>query len=106
ATAAARAEQIEENRRAIEECAAVGSPVLSLVCGPASGQSLEEARATVSDAIAEIAPFARSHGVRLGIEPVHPMYTADRSVIVTLQQATQIALQFPADSVGVVPDTF
>src|ERR1700761_2762541 len=44
ATPAARAEQIADNRRAIEECAAIGSPLLVLVCGPASGQSLEEAR--------------------------------------------------------------
>jgi len=106
ATVAARAEKIEDNRRAIEECAAIGSPVIPLVCGPAHGQSLEEARATVRDAVAELAPFAKSHGVKLGIEPLHPMYIADRSVIVTLQQAIDIAVQFPSDSVGVVVDTF
>jgi sugar phosphate isomerase/epimerase len=105
-TAAERATQIADNRRAIEECAAIGSPVLVLVCGPAQGQSLEEARATVSDAIAELAPFAKSHNVQLGIEPLHPMFAAERSVIVTLEQATNIALQFPADNVGVVADVF
>ena len=105
-TAAARAAQIADNRRAIEDCAAIGSPVLVLVCGPAHGQSLAEARATVADAIAELAPFAKSHGVQLGIEPLHPMFAAERSVIVTLEQATQIALQFPADTVGIVADVF
>jgi sugar phosphate isomerase/epimerase len=104
--AAARAQQIADNRRAIEDCAAIGSPVLVLVCGPAHGQSLEEARATVSDAIAELVPFAESHGVQLGIEPLHPMFAAERSVIVTLEQATQIALQFHEKSVGVVVDVF
>ena len=105
-TAAARAEKIEDNRRAIEECAAIGGHVMPLVCGPAYGQSLEEARVAVRDGIAELAPFAKSHGVRLGVEPLHPMYLGDRSVIVTLQQAIDIALQFPSDSVGIVVDTF
>jgi len=105
-TAAARAAQIADNRRAIEECAAISSPLLVLVCGPAHGQPLEDARATVSDAIAELAPFAKSHGVQLGIEPLHPMFAAERSVIVTLQHATQIAQQFSADTVGVVADVF
>jgi sugar phosphate isomerase/epimerase len=105
-TTAARAAQLDDNRRAIEDCAAIGSPVLVLVCGPAHGQSLDEARTTVSEAIAELAPFAKSHGVKLGIEPLHPMFAAERSVIVTLQQATQIALQFSADTVGVIVDVF
>ena len=105
-TSTARAAQIEDNRRAIEECAAIESPVLVLVCGPAHGQSLEEARATVADAIAELAPFAKSHNVQLGIEPLHPMFAAERSVIVTLQHATDIALQFSADTVGIVADVF
>jgi sugar phosphate isomerase/epimerase len=105
-TEVARALQIEDNRRAIEECAAIGSPLLVLVCGPAHGQSLADARATVSDAIAELVPFARSHNVQLGIEPLHPMYAAERSVIVTLEQATNISLKFPAKTVGVVADVF
>ena len=105
-TAVARAAQIADNRRAIEDCAAINSPVLVLVCGPAHGQSLEDARAAVRDAIGELAPFAKSHNVHLGIEPLHPMFAAERSVIVTMQQATQIALQFPADTVGIVADVF
>jgi len=105
-TAAARAAQIDDNRRAIEDCAAIGSPVLVLVCGPANGQSLDDARATVAESIGELAPFAKSCGVKLGIEPLHPMFAAERSVIVTLQQATQIALLFSSQTVGVVADVF
>jgi len=105
-TTAARAAQIADNCRAIEDCAAISSPVLVLVCGPADGQTLADARATVADAIAELAPFAKSHSVQLGIEPLHPMFAAERSVIVTLQQATNIALQFPADTIGIVADVF
>jgi len=105
-TAAARAAQLDDNRRAIEDCAAIGSPVLVLVCGPAHGQSLEDARGTVNDAIAELAPFAEACGIKLGIEPLHPMFAAERSVIVTVEQATQIAIQFSVDTVGVVADVF
>ena len=105
-TSAARAAQIEDNRRAIEACAAISSPTLVVVCGPANGQTLADARATVRDAIAELAPYAAQQNVKLGIEPLHPMYAAERSVIVTLKQATDLALQFPAASVGVIVDVF
>jgi len=104
-TPQARATAIEDNRRAIEECAAINAPVLVLVCGPANEQTLPDARATVRDAIAELAPYAQQHNIQLGIEPLHPMYAADRSVIVTLQQANDLAEQFNS-TVGVVLDVF
>jgi sugar phosphate isomerase/epimerase len=105
-TAAARAAQIEDNRRAIEECAATGAPVLVLVTGPANGQTLPDARTTVRDAIAELAPYAAQHGIKLGIEPLHPMYAAERSVILTLKEANDLAEQFPTHAVGIVFDVF
>jgi sugar phosphate isomerase/epimerase len=105
-TPAARAAQIEDNRRAIEACAAISSPTLVLVCGPANGQTLPDARLAARDAIAELAPYAAQHNVKLGIEPLHPMYAAERSVIVTLKQATDLALLFPPASVGVIVDVF
>jgi len=105
-TPAARAAQIEDNRRAIDECAAIGAPVLVLVTGPPNGQTLPDARAAVRDGIAELAPYAAQHGIKLGIEPLHPMYAAERSVILTLKEANDLAAQFPAESVGVVFDVF
>jgi sugar phosphate isomerase/epimerase len=105
-SAEGRAAQIADNRRAIDECAAIGSPVLVLVCGPANGQTLVDARATVRDALDELAPYATRCGVRLGIEPLHPMYAAERSVIVTLKQANDLAEQFPQQTVGVIIDVF
>jgi sugar phosphate isomerase/epimerase len=44
--------------------------------------------------------------VKLGIEPLHPMFTADRSVIVTMAQATTLAERFPAEQVGVIVDAY
>jgi len=51
-------------------------------------------------------PEAQRREVRLGIEPLHPMFCADRSVIASLGEAIDLAAQFPADTVGVVVDTY
>jgi sugar phosphate isomerase/epimerase len=104
--AAARRARLDDNRRAVEEAATLGTGVLVLVCGGMAGQPLAEARRTVADGVAELAPHAAAHGVRLAIEPMHPMFCADRSVIVTLAQALDLAERFPADQVGVVIDAY
>lgn len=97
---------LAENRRAVDEAATLGTDVVVLVCGGIAGNDLARSRAQVGDAIADLAPYAGSRGVRLAIEPLHPMYGADRSVIVTLGQALDIAERHPPDQVGVVIDTF
>lgn len=98
---------IDDNRRAIEETAALGAPALVLVAGglPAGSRDLAGARERVRDAIGTLAPDAAAAGITLAIEPLHPMYVADRAVVSTLGQALDIAEQFDA-SVGVVVDTF
>jgi sugar phosphate isomerase/epimerase len=108
ADADGRAAALADNRRAVEEAAALGTDVLVLVVGglPTGTRDLAGARAAVADAIAELAPFAAARGVRLGLEPLHPVYCADRAVLSTLGQALDLAERFPADQVGVVVDTF
>jgi sugar phosphate isomerase/epimerase len=64
------------------------------------------ARRMITDAIAELVPRAQELGVRLGIESLHPMFCSDRCVLVRLGDAVDLALQFPADAVGVVVDTY
>lgn len=54
----------------------------------------------VADGIAELIPFAAEHGVKLGIEPLHPMFAGDRSVIVSLGQANDLAESLGAESLG------
>jgi sugar phosphate isomerase/epimerase len=105
-TASERTQKIEDNRRAIDEAAVLGTEVLVLVCGPPPDRNLDSARAMVRDGIAEIVEHARKCGVRLAIEPLHPMYAAERSVVVTLGQANDIAEQFPSEQVGVIIDVF
>ena len=106
---------LAENRRAIAETAtlaaagAAGSaPVLVLVAGglPDGDRDLPGARERARDAVGALVDDAVAAGVTLAIEPMHPIYAADRGVISTLAQALDVAEQFPADAVGVVVDTF
>jgi sugar phosphate isomerase/epimerase len=77
-----------------------------LVGGPPPDRDIGAAREMVTDGIAELVPYARERGVKLGIEPLHPMFAADRSVIVTLGQANALAARFPREQVGVVIDVY
>lgn len=106
ATAQERQARLDDNRRAVEEAAELGTDTLVLVCGPAAGCSLDDARGWVAEGIDALVPHARSCGIKLGIEPLHPMYAAERSVIVTLDQANCLAEQYDAADVGVIVDVF
>ncbi|MEU3185767.1 sugar phosphate isomerase/epimerase family protein [Streptomyces sp. NPDC006923] len=103
-----RAAALADNRLAIDEAVALGTDTLVLVSGglPPGDRDLPAARERVADALAELAPYAGERGVRLAIEPLHPMYAADRCVVSTLDQALGLAERFPADQVGVVVDTY
>ncbi|GAA0287630.1 sugar phosphate isomerase/epimerase [Streptomyces polychromogenes] len=105
---AGRAAALEDNRRAVEEAAELGAQALVLVSGglPQGERDLAEARRRITGFLGDLVPWAAGHGVRLGIEPLHPMFAADRCVVSTLGQALDIAEQFPADRVGVVADSY
>ncbi|MBE1445511.1 sugar phosphate isomerase/epimerase family protein [Paenibacillus sp. OAS669] len=106
ATAAERQARIDDNRRAVDEAAELGAEVLVLVCGPAPDKDIAAARQMVEDGIAQLMPYAQSCGIKLAIEPLHPMYAAERSVINTLAQANTIAEQYSPEQCGVVVDAF
>ena len=103
-----RAQALADNRRAIEECAELCADVLVLVSGglPAGRRDLPYARGLVRDALDRLVPYAQELGVRLGIEPLHPMFCADRCVVSTLGQALDLAAPYPSAAVGVVVDTY
>ncbi|MFD8174304.1 sugar phosphate isomerase/epimerase family protein [Streptomyces sp. NPDC048405] len=105
---AERARALADNRRAVEEAATLGTDTLVLVSGglPAGSKDLNAARERIAEALCELAPYAEQHGVRLAIEPLHPMYAADRCVVSTLTQALDLAERFPAHQVGVTVDTY
>ncbi|MFC4063165.1 sugar phosphate isomerase/epimerase family protein [Planomonospora corallina] len=108
---------LDDNRRAIDEAAALGAPCLVMVVGGLPGvvpgeplgtvdRDLAGARERVAEALDVLAPYAGERGVRLALEPLHPMYCADRAVLSTLSQALDLAERHPAEQVGVVVDTF
>ncbi|GAA4913576.1 sugar phosphate isomerase/epimerase family protein [Nesterenkonia rhizosphaerae] len=114
-----RAAALESNRAAIREAAAIGTSELIMVVGglpsaahliggtgEAGDKDVVAARQRVTDGIAELEPYAAEHGVRLVLEPLHPMYAADRAVLSTLGQALDMAAPFSPQTVGVVVDTF
>ncbi|HEU4675855.1 MAG TPA: sugar phosphate isomerase/epimerase family protein, partial [Motilibacteraceae bacterium] len=99
---------VADNRRAIDEAATLSADCLVLVVGglPPGDRDLPGARQRVADRLAELVPYAAERGVRLALEPMHPLYCADRGVLSTLEQATDLAQQHPAEQVGVVVDAF
>ncbi|MFD4129788.1 sugar phosphate isomerase/epimerase family protein [Streptomyces globisporus] len=105
---AERARALDDNRAAIDEAAALSTDTLVLVSGglPPGSRDLTGARERVAEALAVLAPYAAERGVRLAIEPLHPMYASDRCVVSTLAQALDLAERFPAEQVGVVVDTY
>ena len=101
-----REEAIEDNKRAIEDAAALGAPLVVLVCGAVPGQSLVESRKQITDGIAATLPLAESLGVKLAIEPLHPMYADDRSAINSLASANDVCDELNHRLVGIAYDVY
>ena len=97
---------VDDNKRAIEEAAELGTSLVVLVCGSDPKQSLEDSRKQIRDGIETIVPHAKSAGIKLAIEPLHPMYADTRSAINTLAQANEMAEKINSPSVGVAVDVY
>ncbi|HEX3167747.1 MAG TPA: sugar phosphate isomerase/epimerase family protein, partial [Chitinophagaceae bacterium] len=97
---------IEDNLKAIEEAAELGTQLIVLVCGADPTESLEDSRKQILDGIQTILPQAVATGIKLAIEPLHPMYADTRSAINTLAQANKMAEQINSPSVGVAVDVY
>ncbi len=108
---AGRQAALDDSRRAVDEAAALAAECLILVVGglaPGS-KDLADARTQVRDGIAALLEYARTAGVPLAIEPLHPMYAADRACVNTLKQANDLcdALGDLADrGIGVAIDVY
>ncbi len=105
--AAGRQAAIDDNKRAIDEAAALGAECLVLVVGglPKGSRDIGAARQMVADGIAAILPHARANKMPIAIEPLHPMYAGDRACVNTLAQALDMSEQLGTD-VGVAIDTY
>jgi sugar phosphate isomerase/epimerase len=102
-TAAGRQRAIDDNRRCVDEAVALGAPLIVLVCGAVPELPLTESRQQIAEGLAAVLPHAQAAGVRLAIEPLHPMYAADRSAINTMAQAREMCevLRSPALAIAV-----
>lgn len=101
-----REEALQDNFLAIEQAAAIGAPLIVLVCGADGRQSLERSREQIAEGIMRILPAAQDAKVRLAIEPLHPMYAGNRSAVNTMKQANDIAELINSEWVGVAVDVY
>jgi sugar phosphate isomerase/epimerase len=98
---------IDDNKRAIDEAVTIGADCLVLVVGglPAESRDILATRQMVADGIAAILPHARANKMPLAIEPLHPMYAADRACINTLEHALDVC-DLLGDGIGVAIDVY
>jgi sugar phosphate isomerase/epimerase len=107
ADVAGRRAALDDNRRAVDEAAAIGAQCLVLVVGGLAKGSRDilDARRQVRDGLAALLPHARAANVPLAIEPLHPMYAADRACVNTLAQANDLCGEL-GDGTGVAIDVY
>lgn len=105
-SAAQRAVRIDRNRRLISTAEVLGAEMIVLVVGACPGQPLETQRHWVADGIAALLDDCQAAGVKLAIEPLHPMYAADRSCINRIAEARQICQRLGHPSLGVALDVY
>lgn len=104
--ASAREASIDDNKRMIDEAAELGAPLIVLVVGASPKQPMCDSRRQIEDGLAAILPHAEAAGVKLGIEPLHPVYADNRSAINTLAHANDVVEHFAHPSLGVVLDVY
>ncbi|WKN45124.1 sugar phosphate isomerase/epimerase family protein [Tunicatimonas pelagia] len=106
ASAEKRQAAIDDNRRAIDEAAELGAPMVVLVCGAEPNQSLTTSRQQIQEGIEAILPHAEANQVQVTIEPLHPMYADTRSAVNTLGQANDMAEAIDSPWVGIAADVY
>lgn len=98
---------IDDNHRAVDEAAEIGAQCLVMVVGglPPGSRDLPGARAVVAEGLAKTTEYARTAGVPIAIEPLHPMYAADRACVNTTAQALDLCDTI-GDGIGVALDAY
>ncbi|QDU72660.1 sugar phosphate isomerase/epimerase family protein [Mucisphaera calidilacus] len=96
----------DDNKRCIDEAAALGAEMVVLVVGAEPGTPLDEARRQVAEGIGACMDHARANSVRLAIEPLHPMYAADKSCVNRIAEAREICATLGDPLVGVAVDVY
>jgi len=100
-------EAIDANKRILDAAATIAAPCVVMVVGglPDGDKDIAGQRARVRDALFELAPYAASVGVKLGLEPLHPMYAGDRSVLNLISHANDLCDEL-GEAAALVPDVY
>lgn len=98
--------RIDNNRRLIELAGEISAEMLVLVVGATPGERLHIQRGWVRDAIESLIDDAKAANVRLAIEPLHPMYSGDKSCVNRLTQARAMCEAIQNPLVGVAVDVY
>ena len=101
-----RQKAIDHNKTVLDEAAALGAGQVVLVVGAVPGIPLAEARRQVTEGIAACVEHAKRVGVKLSIEPLHPMYAGDKSCVNRLAEARAIWQAIGDAGVGVAVDVY
>lgn len=97
---------IADNLRAIDQAAELGAPLIVLVPGAVAGQPLSLSCGQIQKGIEAILPRAIELDIKLGIEPLHPMYADSRSSINSLSHANDVCDAFNSPNLGVIVDVY
>jgi sugar phosphate isomerase/epimerase len=97
---------IAENLRAIQEAEALGLPMIVLVCGATPGQIPPDNIVQIERGIEAILPHAEKAGIKLAVEPLHPMYAGDRSAVCSLRDANDMVERLHHPLLGVAIDVY
>lgn len=101
-----RLDAIDDNKRCLDDAMTIGAEMVVLVVGAVPGMPLDEARKHVTEGIAALLDHAEAVNVKLAIEPLHPMYAADRSCINRMAEARLVCEELRHPLVGIACDVY
>ncbi|QZY50912.1 sugar phosphate isomerase/epimerase family protein [Leucobacter tenebrionis] len=101
-------EALDATRHALDVCAEVGAPYLTFIAGglTANDRSISNAELRIADALGELVPHAQQTGVKLALEPIHPLFVHDRSVVTTVRQGLRVVEELAVEHVGLLIDAW
>jgi sugar phosphate isomerase/epimerase len=87
-----RKSAINDNLKMMDDAATLGAEYFPLVVGslPDGSRNMNETRKQVMDALPQLLEHGKKIGLKLAIEPMHPMYAADRGCFNTLAHALDV----------------
>jgi sugar phosphate isomerase/epimerase len=98
---------LAENVGRLDEVAELGATLVVAAAGPlVGGKDLDSARGRVGEGLAELAPHAAERGLKIALEPLHPIFCPDRSVVTSLRLALDLVEPCPSESVGIALDSY